>query len=122
MRRIRVLVADDNQELRKHLTMLLQPEFEVVGAVADGMSLIDAAIELHPDIIVSDISMPKLSGPQAMRELNAQGFEIPFVFVSCDELRIEQSRMAFVSKMDMGDKLVPAVHRAFLTKARPGCS
>jgi len=112
-RKLRVLVADDHEQARWALAYLLQPECEVVGAVADGTQLIDAAISLRPDVIVSDVSMPSLSGPQAMNQLKRKGSNIPFVLVSADPSGkkefLEQGARAFVAKIDMGRELIAAV-------------
>ena len=66
MEKLRVLIADDNGDVRWARIRLLKAEFDVVGATADGRSLINAALTLQPDVIVSDISMPFLTGPEAM--------------------------------------------------------
>ena len=113
MRRVKVLIADDNEGIREYLVMLLGDKFEIVKAVPDGMSLVAAAIELHPDVIVSDISMPRLSGPRAMEELKTLLYDIPFVFVSADAPPTRNLGAAFVRKTDMGRALIPAVHQAF---------
>jgi CheY-like chemotaxis protein len=62
MNRARVLVADDHQILAEGVRGLLEPEFEVVGVVADGRELLTAAERLKPDVIVTDITMPSLNG------------------------------------------------------------
>ncbi len=62
MPRIRVLLADDQQGVLDYVVSFLDHEFEVVGAVADGQSLLDSAEELEPHIIVLDITIPTLSG------------------------------------------------------------
>ncbi len=113
MRRVRVLIAEDNERIREFMVMLLRNQFDIVKAVPDGMSLVAAAIELHPDVIVSDISMPRLSGPRAMEELKLQRCDIPFVFVSADVPSIQQPGAAFVSKTDMGRDIIPAIYKAF---------
>jgi DNA-binding NarL/FixJ family response regulator len=56
---LRVLLADDNP----------QPHFKVVGSVPDGHTLTEAAAELRPGIIVTDLAMPVLNGPEAAKEL-----------------------------------------------------
>jgi CheY-like chemotaxis protein len=56
--RARVLLADDHPGNTELLCRLLQPEFEVVGPVRDGYSLVVAAETLSPDVIVTVISMP----------------------------------------------------------------
>lgn len=114
--RLRVLVADDHPRVLDEITELLASHFEVVGAVADGQSLVEAAMALEPDVIVSDILMPQLTGPEAMRELRTRRRDVPFVLVSLDALTathwIEQGAAAFVHKDDMSSDLVPAVHSA----------
>jgi CheY-like chemotaxis protein len=112
-RKLRVLVADDHEQARWAIAYLLQAECDVVGAVADGPELVDAAISLRPDVIVSDVSMPSLSGPQAMDRLKRIGSNIPFVLVSADASGekefIEQGASAFVAKIDMGRELMTTV-------------
>jgi CheY-like chemotaxis protein len=113
VRKVRILVAEDNVMIRQHIVVLLRGEFDVVDAVADGRSLVAAAVATCPDVIVSDISMPRLSGPQAMEELKSREYDIPFVFVSADVPSIAVKGMTFVSKTDMIKEMVPAVYRAF---------
>jgi PleD family two-component response regulator len=62
MRRLRVLLADDHPNMLRMVENILEPMFEVVGKVADGKSLLEAAGKLDPDLIVTDISMPILNG------------------------------------------------------------
>jgi two-component system response regulator NreC len=73
--RIRVLLADDHAVLRAGLKALLnaEPDIEVVGEAADGQGAVDAARRSHPDVIVMDIQMPRLSGLEATRALKANG-------------------------------------------------
>ena len=70
MKRPRVLVADDHPVILRALCDLLEDGLgEVVGAVTDGQALVEAAQQLEPDIILVDISMPKLNGLEATRAL-----------------------------------------------------
>jgi hypothetical protein len=62
MKRGRIVLADDDLLMLAKVRNLLQADFEVVDAVSDGCALIEAAFKWRPDIIVSDISMPKLNG------------------------------------------------------------
>ena len=116
MHKLRVLVADDHGDVRWAIIRFLSEEFDVVGSAADGRSLVDAAITLVPDVIVSDVSMPLLNGPEAMDELRATGLDIPFVFVSADATRVEEcieaGGMGFVQKTDIGHELTRAVGAA----------
>ena len=67
--RLRVLVADDNDDLRCELVGLLESVFDIVAAVSTGRELVDAAVALEPDVIVSDLVMPSLTGAQALAML-----------------------------------------------------
>ena len=85
MTSVRVLLADDHQSFLAVATRLLQPEFEVVMTVGDGEALIVEAATLAPDVIVLDISMPKLNGIEAARRLNAAGCTAKIVFLTVHE-------------------------------------
>lgn len=73
MARARILLADDHQKMRDFLTQMLEPEFEIVGAVADGRSLLEAARKLNPDLCLLDISMPIIDGIKAAAQLKESG-------------------------------------------------
>jgi CheY-like chemotaxis protein len=120
MNRLRVLIADDHEHARWAVSCLLSPKCVIVGSVADGRQLVDAATALHPDIIVSDVCMPLATGPEAMRELRARGLDIPFVLMSTDSVgaaeHIGEGAIAFVDKIDIGYELEPAVLAASIGK------
>jgi DNA-binding NarL/FixJ family response regulator len=67
--RPRVLLADDHPLMLDGLRKLLEPDFEVVAAVKDGRELLEAAVRLRPDLVVTDISMPLVDGLEATRRL-----------------------------------------------------
>ena len=67
--RSRVLIADDHNLVAELCRRLLEKDFEVVGAVADGRALVRAAGETKPDVIVLDIAMPVLNGLDAGRQI-----------------------------------------------------
>jgi DNA-binding NarL/FixJ family response regulator len=71
--KIRVLLADDQDIIRTGLTIILnhQPDLEVIGQAADGIEAVDLAKQLHPDVILMDIKMPRLNGIQATRQIMA---------------------------------------------------
>ena len=81
MKRIRILIADDHPQIRELLHVILEPEFNVVGAAEDGEILLQYAQNLQPDVIISDIDMPKVDGLQAARLLKdvAPGARIIFL-------------------------------------------
>lgn len=69
MKRSTILLADDHTILPDAFRKILEPEFEVVGVVADGHAVIAKATELKPDVIVLDIAMPLLNGLDAGRRV-----------------------------------------------------
>jgi DNA-binding NarL/FixJ family response regulator len=85
MNRPRVLLADDHQMLLDALKEVLEPRFEVVGTVADGRALVEAADKLRPDIVVLDIAMPRLNGLDAARELKAKMPKLKLIFMTMHE-------------------------------------
>lgn len=72
---IRVLVADDHMIVRTGIRHVLEsePGFEVVGEAADGTEALALTAELHPDVVVLDISMPGVSGLELATQLRSAG-------------------------------------------------
>ena len=70
-RKVRILIADDHAMVRKGLKTLLsfRPEFEVVAEAENGLEAFEAAKRSRPDLILLDLSMPKMNGLAAMRQL-----------------------------------------------------
>src|SRR5579864_5378169 len=67
--RPRILIADDHNLVAELCKRLLETEFDVVGVVSDGRSLVRAARDLRPDVVVVDIAMPILNGLDAGRQV-----------------------------------------------------
>ena len=89
----RILLADDNADMRDYLKRLLQTHYEV-EAVADGVAALAAARQQLPDLVLSDLMMPKLDGLQLLRELRADPHtrEVPIILLSAragEEARVE---------------------------------
>jgi DNA-binding NarL/FixJ family response regulator len=114
-RRMRILLADDHTLLLQAFQTMLRAQFDVVGAVGDGDSLVQAAQELAPDVVVADISMPGLNGLQAAQKLLTQQPALRIVFLTMNEdaetaaqaFRIGAS--GFVLKSDTGTELADAI-------------
>jgi signal transduction histidine kinase/CheY-like chemotaxis protein len=91
--RSRVLIADDNADMRVYLMHLLAERYEV-QAVANGRDALDAAAEKTPDLVLSDVMMPELDGFGLLRELRArpETRTVPFILLSAragEESRVE---------------------------------
>ena len=69
----KLLVAEDHLAMRAKVASLLEGGFDVVAFVGDGDSAVEAANKLMPDVLVLDVSMPILNGPDVARRLKAQG-------------------------------------------------
>lgn len=82
MSKPRVLLADDHTLVREGFKKLLEEHGQVVGSVEDGRALLDEAKRLRPDIVVLDISMPKLNGLDAARRLRKIVPQARLIFVT----------------------------------------
>jgi DNA-binding NarL/FixJ family response regulator len=82
MRKMRVVLADDHPDLLEVVERLLERDVDVVRSVDNGESLVEAAMNLHPDVIVTDISMPRLSGLEAVDRLRGYGCSSQVVFLT----------------------------------------
>ena len=114
--RLRVLVADDHDDVRRALVKLLRTDFDVVGEASTGVEVVRAAQTLCPDVIVSDLTMPLLNGLQAMKELHDAGHPVPFVLVTTDARDahrwLAMGASGVVDKSDLELDLLPAVRAA----------
>jgi DNA-binding NarL/FixJ family response regulator len=80
--KVRILLADDHRPFLNMVEGLLATTYEIVGSVSNGQSLVDAAKRLKPDLIVSDISMPILSGIDASKQLRESGGAAKIIFLT----------------------------------------
>lgn len=116
--RSRVLLADDHDGIRERVRRLLEFDFDVVGEVPDGRSLLTAVEELKPDVVVLDICMPELSGIEAAEILRVQGCDAKLVFLSVNEDPdfvadgLAAGAQGYVVKSRMVSDLVTAIRRA----------
>ena len=88
-RKIRVLLVDDHTVVRRGLRKILEStnDIEVVGELGSGLEAITAAAELHPDVVLMDVSLPDLNGIEATRRITAAtpGAQVLMLSMHADE-------------------------------------
>ncbi|MCX4244770.1 response regulator [Paraliomyxa miuraensis] len=120
MKRARILLADDHRVFLEALRSLLEPRFDVVGTVTDGKALVQAALHLEPDVVVSDVSMPGGDGLEAARRLLelVPGVGVVLLTVSDDPalaaLAMRMGVRGYVLKTDASTGLVAAIDAALV--------
>jgi DNA-binding NarL/FixJ family response regulator len=116
----KILLAEDDGDFLQALQTLLASEFEIVASVGDGYALIKAAAVHKPDLIVTDISMPLLSGLHAARQLRRDQPSIPIIFLTIREepaFVAEAQKLGvsgYVVKRSAASDLMPAIRTVLL--------
>src|ERR1700749_349608 len=84
MRAFTTLIAEDYEEFRQQLrrTLLEDSKYVIVGEALDGLQAVQQAQELHPDLVLLDLSLPKLNGMQAGRRIRRLSPNSKIVFLS----------------------------------------
>ena len=114
----RILLADDHQIVLDGLRSLLSAEFVLCDTVCDGYQLVERAIQLQPDVIVADISMPLLNGIDAVKKVREAGVEAKVIFLTMHpdvtylSRAMDAGASAYVLKHAAADELVAAIHLA----------
>lgn len=123
MRRPRILLADDHILLLDAFSKLLEPEFDIVGAVSDGQALIAEAPRVLPDLIVIDLGLPLLNGMDAGRKLKELMPKVKLLVVTVNEdvgIAIEALRewaAGFLLKKSAGTELIYAIRELLAGKS-----
>ncbi len=118
MPKVKVLIAEDHTVVAEGLEALLRDEFDLVGIVHDGRALLDAVESLHPDVIVTDISMPLLNGLDAIRQIRSRRPDAKVVVLTMHreaELAADAFRAGasgYVLKVSPGEELMAAIRHA----------
>ena len=116
--RRRILLADDHPLLLERVAKFLQSTFDVVGVAHNGLEMVEEAKRLNPDIIVADISMPKLDGIEAAHQLREMGARATIVFLTIHESPefveacLAEGALGYVVKSQMKKDLIPAINAA----------
>jgi DNA-binding NarL/FixJ family response regulator len=113
---LNVLIADDQDYIRRGLRALLsdEPEIKVCGEARNGWDAIDMVQKLRPDVVIMDISMPIVDGLQATKEIRQLFPGVRVVTVSQYELEdsresLEAGALAHIPKTVVWEKLIPAL-------------
>jgi len=113
--RLRVLIADDHPGVVRAVSRLLAMSYDVVGSVADGSGLLEAAQRLQPDVIVLDMNLPDADGLKACYQITQEHPAMKvIVFTAMDEPDVRQRAFevgacAFVNKLSSVETLLAAV-------------
>jgi DNA-binding NarL/FixJ family response regulator len=116
--RHRIILADDHEIILDGLRRILEPEFEIVTTVSDGVKLVAEIGKLRPEIAVVDISMPLLNGLDALRQCKAADIRCRFVFLTGSPdvaLATQAFRLGasgYVLKQSAAEELVAAIREA----------
>jgi DNA-binding NarL/FixJ family response regulator len=127
---MRILIADDHGIVRGGMKLLIdrQPDMEVIAEAEDGVDALETALQVRPDLAVLDVSMPRLTGLQAARQIKAHLPDCQVLMLSMhDDDRyvfdaLKAGASGYVLKREVDQSLldaIRAVHRgeAFLTNA-----
>ena len=122
MMKKRILLADDHKIITDSLRTILEPTYEIVGIVEDGYMLVREATKLLPDVLIVDISMPKLNGLEAVRQLRKDGVESKVIFltmhpdVTYASKALEAGALGYVLKHAAHTELLNAIEHVLLRK------
>src|SRR5262245_52760536 len=127
MTRVRILIADDHEVVRRGVRAVLEGQLGwiVCGEATTGREAVAKAIDLRPDVVVLDISMPELNGLEAARQIHrvVPAHIVVLTVHESDQLArdiLEAGARAYILKADAGRKLVDAInalitHRTFFS-------
>jgi DNA-binding NarL/FixJ family response regulator len=124
----RVLIVDDHKLFAEGIAQLLKGHYEIVGTVGDGSQLSDAALRLHPDVVLLDLSMPNVGGLEALGHRRSARIEYKTIVLTMHgdaRLAIEAFKSGasgFMLKESSGDELLTALDavlqgRTYLTSS-----
>ena len=118
---IRLLLVDDHEIVRTGISMLLESETDlsIVGEASTGAQALEMASQLHPDVVIMDITLPDVSGIEVTRQLKAQHPEIAVVALTIHEDQqyffemLQAGADGYVPKRAASEDLIKAIHAAF---------
>lgn len=121
-KRKRILIADDHELILNGVAKLLASEFEIVGEVRDGRTLVAETKRLLPDVVILDIGMPELNGIEAARQIAGEVPSARLIFLT-QQLDSNYLQWAFhvgargyVAKQSASTELLEAVRTVLLNR------
>jgi len=118
--KVTILLADDHPHFPELTRKLLEPAFKVVGSVSNGQSLVEESLNMKPDVIITDISMPRLSGIRAVDRLKQLGSTSKVIFLTAhsdpDFVRscFATGASAYVIKPQVATELLIAIYEVLV--------
>src|SRR6202521_4945714 len=114
---LRILIVDDHETVRRGVRILLSSrrDWVVCGEAGDGFEAVEKAKSLRPDVVLMDISMPRMNGVEATKIIRREVPESKVIIVSQNDLTVVSSQIAeidpigYVNKADLARDLLPAV-------------
>ena len=124
MKDIRILLADDNEFVRRAICSVLKldPDFRVICEVADGLEAIEKSKELQPDVVLLDVSMPQMGGFEAARQILTVAPQAEIVLLTehavaeMAQAAFKQGISGYVIKSDAAKDLADAVRAVIQRK------
>jgi DNA-binding NarL/FixJ family response regulator len=130
--RLRIVLADDHTILREGLRALLStdPDFEIIGEAVDGREAVRCVEKLEPDLLLMDLSMPRMSGMDAISEIKKRYPETKIIALTVHKTEeyllttLQAGADGYVLKDATHDELVMAIHNVMAGKRylSPGIS
>ena len=115
MNRTKIILADDHTLVAEMLAQFLGDGYDLMAIAQDGRKLVELVKRHRPALVVADVSMPELSGLDAMRRLRADGIDTPFIFLTMHAdahlagEAIRAGASGFLLKTSAGEELMTAI-------------
>jgi PAS domain S-box-containing protein len=119
MNELRILVVDDHEDFRRCIRSLIseQSDWLICGEARDGVEAIEKARDLRPDLVLMDVSMPRMNGLEATKIIRRETPESEVIIISQNDPKIvseqakELNAQGYMTKMSIGKDLIPMIDR-----------